>query len=104
MGYKEFIDKILESQEPFHMKFRFGFLEAVHDFSVIIESPKSFASSGSEREIKVFYGGDILGQFTAIISIHDVITMELKHINKRMNVHDIQLLEELTRLVKEAHS
>ncbi|MCK4312120.1 MAG: GxxExxY protein [Candidatus Cloacimonetes bacterium] len=72
-----------------------GFLESVYMKALIIELENIGLNVDSEKEIKVYYRGIIIGNFRADIVVEDKVIIEIKAISALNSQHEAQLLNYL---------
>jgi len=48
-----------------------------------------------QKELKVYYHGEVVGEYKADMIVNDVVLLELKSVEKLINVHDAQMLNYL---------
>ncbi len=73
----------------------YGFLESVYEKCMLIELRKAGIPVESQKSIKVFYEGEVVGDFVADIVVEGVIILELKSVSKLSKVHEVQLVNYL---------
>ena len=73
----------------------FGFLESVYEKCMLIELRKAGLDTESQKPIKVFYEGEIVGDFVADIIANDAIIIELKSVKRIIKAHEVQLVNYL---------
>lgn len=78
-----------------------GFLESVYEKCMLIELRKADLKAESQRPIRVYYGGEIVGEFVADIIVDDAIILELKSVRRVVKAHEIQLVNYLTATKKD---
>ncbi len=101
MKYKELTEKIIGCTFRVYNKMGFGFLESVYEKCMLIELRKADLKAESQRPIKVYYGGEIVGEFVADIIVDDTIILELKSVRRVVKAHEIQLVNYLTATKKD---
>ncbi len=74
----------------------YGFLESVYQNCLLIELKKSGLDTESQKTIKVYYDGKIVGDFIADIVVDDAIVLELKSVRQIVKAHEVQLVNYLT--------
>lgn len=72
-----------------------GFLESVYQNSLIWELRKSGIKAEAQRPITVHYDGQIVGAFTADISVNDLVIVELKVGVGLAKIHEVQVVNYL---------
>jgi len=79
----------------------FGFLESVYKRAIIIESGKKGLCVEAEKPLKVFYDGQIVGDFYIDLLVNGEVIVELKSIQSLKKEHEVQLVNYLNGLQKE---
>ena len=72
-----------------------GFLEKVYENSLKIELSKLGFQVNTQKEIQVKYDGKVVGQYYADIVVDDKIIIELKTVDKIIQIHRLQILNYL---------
>jgi GxxExxY protein len=73
-----------------------GFVEAVYEKCMIIELRKVGLSIEAQKAIKVFYEGELVGEFVADIVVNDTVIIELKAVRQLAKAHEVQLVNYLS--------
>ena len=79
----------------------FGFLESVYQKAMLIELGKANLKSSAEESLKVYYAGQVIGNFSIDILVEDELIVELKSVEHLAKAHEVQLVNYLTALNKE---
>jgi GxxExxY protein len=95
MEYKEVTETIIGCAYRVYNKMGFGFLESVYEKCMLIELRKAGLDTESQKPIKVFYEGEIVGNFAADIIANDAIIIELKSVKRIIKAHEVQLVNYL---------
>ncbi len=95
MKYAELSEKIIGCAYRVYNEMGFGFLESVYEKCLMIELKKAGINAQAQHPIKVFYDGEIVGNFFADIIVEDVIILELKSVRRLIKAHEVQLLNYL---------
>jgi GxxExxY protein len=72
-----------------------GFLERIYENSLAIELRKAGLQIDSQRNLKVYYTGIVVGQYTPDLIVNDSVLIELKVAKCIDEVHEAQLLNYL---------
>jgi len=72
----------------------FGFLESVYEKSMLLELHESGLNAGSQKPVSVFYKGNQVGDFAAVI-VEDKVILELKSVLRLVEAHEVQLVNYL---------
>jgi len=78
-----------------HRKLEYGFLEKVYENSLMILFRREGIRSEQQYPIKVYFEGEVVGNYVADILIEDKIIIELKCVEKINNIHKAQALNYL---------
>ena len=73
----------------------FGFLESVYEKCMMIELRNVGLRAEAQRPIKVWYQGEVVGEFVADIIVNDTIILELKSVRRVSKAHEVQLVNYL---------
>ena len=95
MKYKELTNKIIEAAYKVHNTLGFGFLEKVYHNAMVIELAKRGIKADSEKPIKVFYEGRIVGDYVSDLVVDDKVILELKAVKELNDIHEVQLVNYL---------
>ncbi|KPK75667.1 MAG: GxxExxY protein [Phycisphaerae bacterium SM23_30] len=101
MLYAEKTGKIIEAFYKVYNALGYGFLEKVYENALIIELKKTGFASIPQQRIKVFYEGQVIGEYFADIVVDDLIVLEQKAAEKIAQDHKTQLLNYLKATDKE---
>ena len=72
-----------------------GYLESVYEKYMLIELARIGLNVETQKPLKVFYEGRIVGDFVADIIVNDTVIVELKSVSKIVKAHEIQLVNYL---------
>ena len=78
-----------------HRKLGSGFLEKVYENSLMVLFKRERIPAVKQAPIKVFFDGEIVGNYVADILVDEKIILELKTVDKISNVHRAQALNYL---------
>ena len=73
-----------------------GYLEAVYKNAMVIELRKQGLPFETEKPIKVYYDGLVVGEYKADIIVDDRLIIELKAVQYLCTAHEVQLVNYLT--------
>ena len=76
----------------------FGFLESVYQNALIIELNKVGLNVESEKKLKVYYEGQVVGDFSADLLVNNDVIVELKSVENLAKAHEVQLVNYLNAL------
>ena len=72
-----------------------GFLEKVYENALLIELKARGINATAQHPIKVTYKDQIVGDYSADISVENQVIIELKTVDKLEKIHEAQLLNYL---------
>ncbi len=101
MKHEEITDKVIKIFYKVYNTLGYGFLEKVYEKAMIIEFNKMDLKYENQYPIKVYYEGNIIGDYIADFIIEDVIIIEIKAIRELLDQNINQLLNYLTSTDKE---
>lgn len=78
-----------------HNELGFGFLESVYEKSLSIELRKLGIAHQVQAPVKVYYDGQIVGDFVCDVLVKDQLIIELKSVQNIATVHEVQLVNYL---------
>ena len=93
--YKDLSYQIIGLAMEVHRKLGYGFLEKVYENSLMILFRREGIRSEQQYPIKVYFDGEVVGNYVADILIEDKIIIELKCVEKINNIHKAQALNYL---------
>ena len=96
MSTKELIDVIVECAKLVRNQLSCGFEEKVYKNAMYIEMKKHNLPVEVEVPIKVYYDGQVVGDFRADMIVDKRIIIELKAINTLTVINSVQLVNYLT--------
>lgn len=72
-----------------------GFLEKVYQRALVIELRKQGLRVQMEVPLKVYYQGEVVGDYYADLIVNDFVLLELKAVKKFENIHTAQVINYL---------
>lgn len=99
--YKELTEKIINIFYRVYNKLGYGFLEKVYENAMMKELKKAGIPTVSQSSIKVFYEGEIIGEYFADILVDDKVIVEIKAAKSLVIENEAQLLNYLKATDKE---
>ena len=93
--HKDITDKIIRAFYKVYNELGFGFLEKVYVNALIIELVKMGLVCEKQRYIKVFYDGQLVGEYFADITVNDCVIIEVKAAETLIEDHEFQLINYL---------
>ena len=95
MQHSELMEKIIACAYKIYNKMGYGYLESVYEKCMLIELESIGLNVETQKPLKVFYEGRIVGDFVADIIVNDTVIVELKSVSKIVKAHEIQLVNYL---------
>ena len=95
MQYETITEQIIGCAYRVYNKMGFGFLESVYEKCLEIELKKAGLRAESQQPIKVYYEGEIVGEFVADLVVEDTVIVELKSVRRVVKAHEAQLVNYL---------
>ncbi|MCD6578905.1 GxxExxY protein [bacterium] len=93
--YTELTEKIIKIFYRVYNKLGYGFLEKVYENAMMIELKKEGVSAISQSPIKVFYEGEVIGEYYADILLGNKVIVEIKAAKCLVKENEAQLLNYL---------
>ena len=98
--YKDLSYEIIGVAMEVHRELGSGFLEKVYENALMVLLNERGIKAEQQKEIKVYFRGAIIGNYIADILIEDSIIVELKTVERIVDIHRAQVMNYLkaTRL------
>ena len=93
--HKELSESILKVFYEVYNELGHGFLEKVYQKAMYLELRSQGFKVEPQRQIKVYYKNELVGDFFADLLINDVIILELKACDSLVKAHFVQTLNYL---------
>ncbi len=93
--YKELSEKIIICFYKVYNTLGYGFLEKIYEKSLEIELKKNGIRVETQKPIKVYYEGNLVGDYFADMLVEDKIILELKAAETIIEEHEFQLINYL---------
>ena len=93
--HKDLVYRIVGCAMEVHRELGYGFLEKVYENALIVQLKKEGIKAEQQRPISVNFSGVIVGEYFADIMVEDKIIVELKTVEKTVNLHFAQVLNYL---------
>ncbi|MCD4831160.1 MAG: GxxExxY protein [Anaerohalosphaeraceae bacterium] len=93
--HSELTKQIINAGFTVHNELGFGFLEKVYHNALIIELTKQGFDVEAEKQIDVYYDGQIAGQFYADLIVNKNVIVEIKAVSTLNPAHETQLVNYL---------
>ena len=91
----ELTQKIIKCAYDAHNQLGTGFLEKIYQNALLIEAAKKELQVKAQHPIKVYYDGQIIGDYIADLWVNERIIVELKAVQSLTRDHEIQLVNYL---------
>ena len=95
MKYEDLTKEVINAFYEVHQVLGFGFLEQVYQNALYKELIKRGFKCEPQKELKVYYKGDIVGKYVADMVVCDKIILELKAVCTLRPEHEWQLINYL---------
>ncbi len=93
--YIELTEKIINIFYKVYNRLGYGFLEKVYENALMIEFKKEGIPAVSQSAIKVFYEGEVIGEYFADILVDNKVIVEIKAAKRFAEENEAQLLNYL---------
>ena len=93
--HKELTEKIINIFYRVYNKLGYGFLEKVYENAMMIEFKREGILAVSQSPIKVFYEGEVIGEYYADILVDNKVMVEIKAAKQLVEENEAQLLNYL---------
>jgi GxxExxY protein len=93
--HSEITEQILAAFYAVYSALGYGFLEKVYANALKIELEKRGFKADKEFEIKVYYAGQVIGEYFADLIVADSVIVEIKAAKSLAQEHEAQLLNYL---------
>lgn len=99
--YSELTNQVIKSFFKVYNTLGFGFLEKVYSNALLIELRKAGLTVEKQKQIKVYYEEQLVGEYFADIIVEDTLILELKAAEALVEEHEMQLVNYLKSTEKE---
>lgn len=93
--YEELTEKIIKIFYRVYNELGYGFLEKVYENAMMIEFKRERVPVVSQSAIKIFYEGEVIGEYFADILVDDKVIVEIKAAKSLAAENEAQLLNYL---------
>ncbi len=93
--YADKTEKIIKSFYQVYNALGYGFLERVYESALIIELSKNGFDVKKQSPIKVYYEGQMIGDYFCDLIVDDLILIELKSVETLIMAHKKQTINYL---------
>lgn len=101
MEYEDLTHKIIGAAYNVFNALGFGFLESVYKKAMVIELSKKDLKVEEEKPLKIYYDGEVVGDFYVDIFVAEAVVVELKSVHNLAKEHEVQLVNYLNGLNKD---
>jgi GxxExxY protein len=101
MEFEAITGKIIGSAYKVHQVLGFGFLESIYKKAMMIELEKNCLKIETEKPLKVYYDGTVIGDFFVDLMVENEVVVELKSVQAIAKEHEVQLVNYLTGIKKD---
>jgi GxxExxY protein len=88
-------DKVLKAFFKVYNTLGYGFAERVYENALAIELKKSGLQVEKQKDMTVYYEGELVGDYVADIVVNGIVMLELKAVRTLTEDHEAQLLNYL---------
>lgn len=100
MKTNEITEKIIGASYEVMNSLGSGFLEKVYENALKVELQLQSMSVESQKKLDVFYKNHVVGEYFADLFVENEVVVELKSVNKVIEIHEAQLLNYLVATKK----
>lgn len=93
--HHDITDKIIKCFYKVYNELGYGFLEKVYENALLIELVNNGLICTKQKPIKVYYSGNLVGNYYADIIVENKVILELKAAETLMEEHELQLINYL---------
>ena len=93
--HNEITEKIIGAAYKVHNTLGSGFLEKVYQNSLVIEIRAIGFGVEVEKPMKVYYHGEVVGNYVADIIVEGKVILEIKAVKELSGIHEAQILNYL---------
>ena len=93
--YEDKTDKIIKVFYDVYNALGYGFLEKVYEAALVIELSKNGFDVKRQSPIKVYYDGQLIGDYYCDLIVDDLILIELKSVETLVIAHQKQTINYL---------
>ena len=95
MLHEEITSVIIAAYYDVYNSLGYGFLEKVYENALILELQKRNLTVKQQFPIKVYYDGQVVGEYFADLLVNDLVIIELKAAEQIIKAHEAQLVNYL---------
>lgn len=101
MLHKEITDRIINAYYKVYNTLGYGFLEKIYENSMVIALRKSGLKVEQQKNIKVYYEAEEVGDYYADLLVEEQVIIELKAAKALSDEHEAQLVNYLKATIVE---
>lgn len=95
MLHQKLTDKIIKAFYTVYNTLGYGFLEKIYENALVIELNHIGLQAVPQQKIRIYYRGQLIGDYLADILVADQVVLELKAVEQLRQEHKAQLLNYL---------
>ena len=100
MKYEELTERVIGIFYKVYNSLGYGFLEKVYENALAVEFRREGLNFGQQVPVKVFYEGEVVGDYIADFIIEDKVIVEVKALSEFSGREEAQLLNYLRAIDK----
>jgi GxxExxY protein len=93
--YADLTEKIIGAFFKVYNALGYGFPEKVYEKAMVLELAKLGLQVEQQKQVTVYYDGQVVGEYCADLVVNDVVIVELKAVQQLLAEHEAQLLNYL---------
>lgn len=93
--HNEITDKVIKAFYKVNNELGFGFLEKVYQNALVFELIEMGFICEKQKQVKVFYRGQVVGEYFADLIVNGKVIIELKSAETLVEEHELQLINYL---------
>lgn len=93
--HKDITDKVIKAFYKVYNELGFGFLEKVYQNALFLELIVMDLNCEKQKQIKVYYNEQIIGEYFADLTVNNSVIIELKAAETLVEKHELQLINYL---------
>jgi len=95
LKHSELTESIIKAFYKVYNNLGHGFLEKVYENALVIELQSMGLSASQQRAVRIFYNGQVVGNYFADLVVEELVIVELKAAAAIDKAHEAQLLNYL---------
>lgn len=96
MDFDNTCETIIGFAYKIHNTMGFGYDEAVYENCMMVELRRAGIKATQQRPLKVWYEGEIVGDYRTDVVVEEDLILELKSVTHLVKRHEVQLVNYLT--------